>query len=70
MRPNNLHSILISYLGLPCYAKFKDKKIWQGIIDKMEKKLSPWKKQYLFFGGGLTPVKSVLDGILDLFNVS
>lgn len=52
-----------TYLGLPLGAKFKDKSVWNGVIDKCEKILAPWKQQYLSLGGRLTLVNSVLDGI-------
>lgn len=52
------------YLGLPLGAKRKKKKsIWQGVIDRCNGKLTPWKKQYLSMGGKLTLINSVLDGI-------
>ena len=37
----------MKYLGLPLGAKFKDKSIWNPILEKMERKLASWKKLYL-----------------------
>ena len=34
-------------LGLPLGANFKDKSIWNPIVEKMERKLAGWKRLYL-----------------------
>ena len=44
-------SLAMKYLGLPLGAKFKDKSIWNPILEKMERKLASWKKLYLSKGG-------------------
>ena len=36
-------SLPMKYLGLPLGAKFKDKSIWNPILEKMERKLASWK---------------------------
>jgi hypothetical protein len=41
----------MSYLGLPLGASFKDKTIWNGIIEKLELQLAGWKRMYLSKGG-------------------
>jgi hypothetical protein len=41
----------MSYLGLPLGASFKEKMIWNGIIEKMELWLAGWKRMYLSKGG-------------------
>ena len=33
----------MKYLGLPLGAKFKDKIIWNPILEKMERRLARWK---------------------------
>ena len=33
----------MKYLGLPLGAKFKDKAIWNPILDKIERRLAGWK---------------------------
>ena len=38
----------MKYLGLPLGAKFKDKSIWNQILEKVERKLASWEKLYLF----------------------
>ena len=56
-----------TYLGLPLGAKFKEKAIWDPIIEKFEKRLSGWKAMYLSKGGRLTLSKSVLSSIPTYF---
>ena len=41
----------MKYFGLPLGAKFKDKTIWNPILEKMERRLAGWKRLYLFKGG-------------------
>lgn len=58
-----LETLPATYLGLPLGEKYNDINIWKGIIEKREKKLSTWKRQYLSFVGRLTLVNNVLDGM-------
>ena len=37
----------MKYLGLPLGAKFKDKSIWNLILEKVERRLAGWKRLYL-----------------------
>lgn len=53
-----------TYLGLPLGAKYKAIEVWNGVIEKVEKRLATWKMQYLSLGGRLTLISSVLDSIL------
>ena len=56
-------SLPTTYLGLPLGASFKYSGIWNGVTEKMEKRLAAWKMQYLSKGGRLTLIQSVLDSI-------
>ena len=63
----------MSYLGMPLGANFKDALIWNPIIERMEKRLSNWKRLFLLKGGGLTLLKSTLSSLptyyLSLFTI-
>ena len=50
----------MKYLGLPLGAKFKDKTIWNPILEKIELRLAGWKRLYLSKGGRVTLIKSTL----------
>jgi hypothetical protein len=56
-------SLPITYLGLPLGASFKATSIWNGVIEKVERRLASWKKLYLSKGGQLTLIKSTLSNI-------
>ena len=43
----------MKYLGMPLGAPFKATSIWIPIMEKMERKLSGWKRLYLSKGGRL-----------------
>ena len=34
------------YLGLPLGAKFKERSIWNPILEKMERRLAGWKRMH------------------------
>ncbi|PHU09599.1 hypothetical protein BC332_21459 [Capsicum chinense] len=51
------------YLGMPLGNKHKELVIWDGIIEKAERKLARWKAQYLSLGGRTTLINSVLDSL-------
>ena len=63
----------MSYLGMPLGAHFKDASIWNPVLERVEKKLSGWKRLYLSKGGRLTLLKSTLSSIptyyLSLFTI-
>ncbi|WMV21816.1 hypothetical protein MTR67_015201 [Solanum verrucosum] len=52
-----------TYLGMPLGNNHKALEIWDGILEKTEKKLSGWKAQYLSLGGRLILINSVLDSL-------
>ncbi|CAL5368692.1 unnamed protein product [Camellia sinensis] len=57
----------VTYLGLPLGASFKAKGVWDGVLDRVQRRLAGWKQQYLSKGGRLTLIKSVLSSILTYF---
>ena len=57
----------MKYLGLPLGAKFKDKTIWNPILEKIERRLARWKRVYLSKGGRVTLIKSILSNLLTYF---
>ena len=53
-------SLPMKYLGMPLGTSFKKTSIWNPILEKMEKKLSGWKRLYLSKGGRPMLLKSTL----------
>ncbi|KAL0011247.1 hypothetical protein SO802_006355 [Lithocarpus litseifolius] len=66
-------SMPMKYLGMPLGTLFKTASIWNPILEKMEKKLTGWKRLYLSKGGRLTLLKSTLSSLptyyLSLFTI-
>ena len=60
-------SLLMTYLGLPLGAKFKDRAIWNPILEKIERRLASWKRLYLSKGGKATLLKSTLSTLLTYY---
>ena len=48
---------------MPLGANSKSNEIWNNVVEKCEKKLARWKRQYLSLGGRLTLINSVLDSL-------
>jgi hypothetical protein len=63
-------SLPLKHLGLSLGAKYKDYHMWNSIIEKMEKRLSGWKRLYLSKGGRLTLINSTLSSLPTYFFVS
>ena len=57
----------MKYLDLPLGAKFKDKAIWNPILEKIEWRLAGWKHLYLSKGGRVTLIKSTLSNLPTYF---
>ena len=45
-----------SYLGLPLGAPFKFVAVWDGVEERFQRKLTMWKRQYIFKGGRITRI--------------
>jgi hypothetical protein len=64
----------MTYLGLLLGARFNSVRIWDPILEKMERRLAGWKRLYLSKGGKLTLLKSTLSNLptyfLSLFHLS
>ena len=60
-------SLPMKYLGLPLGAKFKDKTIWNPILEKMERRLAGWIRLYLSNGGRVTLIKSTQSNLPTYF---
>ena len=56
-------SLPMKYLGMTLGTSFKITSIWNPILEKMEKKLSGWKRLYLSKGGRLMLLKSTLSSL-------
>ena len=75
---HNMHLLLVvlgckqgylpmKHLGLPLGTKFKDKTIWNPILEKMERRLVGWKCLYFSKGGRVTLIKSTLSNLPTYF---
>ncbi|RVW44800.1 hypothetical protein CK203_112481 [Vitis vinifera] len=51
------------YLGLPLGAPNRTASVWDGVEERMRRRLALWKRQYLSKGGRLTLIKSTLSSI-------
>ena len=56
-------SLPMKYLGMPLGTSYKTASVWNPILERMEKKLSGWKRLYLSKGGRLTLLKSTLSSL-------
>jgi hypothetical protein len=56
-------SLPMTYLGMPLGASFKSLSIWNGVIEKVERRLASWKKLYLSKGGRVMLIHSTLSSI-------
>ena len=53
-------SLPTTYLGLPLGAPQRSLTIWDGVKERMRKKLARWKSQYISKGGRITLIQSTL----------
>jgi hypothetical protein len=43
----SISSLPLKYMGLPLGASFNSKAIWDGVVEKMERRLASWKEAWL-----------------------
>ena len=60
-------SLPMTYLGMPLGMSHKSSPIWNPILEKIERKLTGWKKLYSSKGGRLTLLKSTLSSLPTYF---
>ncbi|RVW17085.1 LINE-1 reverse transcriptase-like [Vitis vinifera] len=56
-------SFPVKYLGLPLGARHKALPMWDGVEERLRRRLACWKRQYLSKGGRITLIKSTLASI-------
>ena len=49
-----------SYLGLPLRAPNKALSVWDGMKERVKRRLTLWKRQYISKGGRITLIKSTM----------
>lgn len=57
----------MKYLGFPLGASFKSKSVWDGVVEKIEKRFVGWKHIYLAKRGRITLIRSTLSNLLTYF---
>ena len=57
------------YLGLPLEAHHEAISIWDGVEERMRRRLAQWKRQYISKGGRITLIKSTMAS-LPIYNMS
>jgi hypothetical protein len=57
----------MKYLGLPSGVSFKNKSIWDGIVDKIERCLTSCKMMYLSKGVRIILIKSTQSSLPTYF---
>ncbi|KAJ9673635.1 hypothetical protein PVL29_023281 [Vitis rotundifolia] len=53
-------SLPTTYLGLPLGAHHKATSMWDGVEERMRRRLAQWKRHYISKGGRITLIKSTL----------
>ena len=53
-------SLPSSYLGLPLGAPHKSLSMWDGVEERVWRRLALWKRQYISKGGRITLIKSMM----------
>ena len=53
-------SLPSSYLGLPLGAHHNSLSVWDGVEERVRRRLALWKRQYISKGGRITLIKSMM----------
>ena len=53
-----------TYLGLPLGANHNSQRLWDGVEEKLIKRLALWKRHYISNGGRLSSIRSTLSNML------
>jgi len=56
-------TIMFVYLGLPIGGDSRKLSFWKLVVDRIASRLSQWNNKFLFFGGRLVLLKSVLSSL-------
>ncbi|GMP98870.1 hypothetical protein CsSME_00046588 [Camellia sinensis var. sinensis] len=56
-----------NFLGLPLGANLRQRSTWSPVMDKIQKKLTSWKRKLMSFVGRLTLIKSALSNLPTYF---
>lgn len=57
----NVGKLPCIYLGLPLGGNSRSKSFWDPVVEKFERRLSSWKRNYLSIGGRITLIKAMFD---------
>ena len=57
-------SLPSQYLGLPLGAPNRATSVWDGVEERVRRRLALWKRQYISKGGRITLIKSTLASML------
>ena len=49
-----------TYLGLPLCVPHKSMEVWDGVEERIRKRLALWKRQFISKGGKITLIRSTL----------
>lgn len=60
-------SFLTTYFGLPLCLGVASKRLWNPVVERVEKELALWKAGYLLLGGCITLIKFVSSNLLIYF---
>lgn len=56
-------SLPFSFLGIPVGCNHRTQSPWKSLVQKLKNKLSVWKGRFLYIGGKITLINSILNSI-------